>query len=86
MGLRTVRLDEDSEKALAEIRARTGASASAVLKEGLLAARAALRQRDSASPYAVFQTLDLGPGGYASFPARRAKEGIRALLRRKVRR
>ena len=37
MGTRTVRLDQDSEAALAELRRRTGQSISAVVREGLRA-------------------------------------------------
>jgi hypothetical protein len=37
----------------------------------------------SSTPFAIYQTLDLGIGGYAQFPSNRAKQGIRELLLRK---
>ena len=37
----------------------------------------------SSTPFAIYQTLDLGVGGYAQFPSNRAKQGIRELLLRK---
>ena len=39
MGIRTVRLDQEAEKALAEIVTATGLSVSAAVKKGLLALR-----------------------------------------------
>ena len=86
MGIRTVRLDEPSERILADIRRRTGLSVSAALKEGLAAARVALDSRGANRPFDVYATIDLGPGGYARIPARRAKAGVRGALRRKHRR
>ena len=39
-----------------------------------------------AAPYEIYRTIDLGPGGRARVPARRAKQGLRAILRYKHRR
>ena len=83
MATRTVRLDEESERALAEVRRATGTSVSGALKHGLVAARDALRGESSVTPFDVYRTIDLGPGGYAHAPARQAKRALRALLRRK---
>lgn len=33
--------------------------------------------------FAIYQSLDLGPGGYAKAPSNRAKQGIRELLLKK---
>ena len=84
MAIRTVRLDPESERALAEIRRATGMSVSGALKRGLVAARDALRAA-TALPFEVYRKIELGPGGYARAPARRAKQALRALLRGKRR-
>ncbi len=84
MAIRTVRLDPESERALAEIRRATGISVSGALKRGLVVAREALRGA-TAQPFEVYRKIDLGPGGYARAPARRAKQALRALLRGKRR-
>ena len=47
MATRTVRLDEESERALADVRRATGTSVSGALKRGLVAARDALRSESS---------------------------------------
>lgn len=81
MGLRTVRLDEESERLLAEIRRETGTSVSGALKRGLEAAYRQLRERGGQDPYEIFSRLDLGPGGSARAPGRKAKQSIAALAR-----
>ncbi|MGH7804748.1 MAG: hypothetical protein ACREQJ_10400 [Candidatus Binatia bacterium] len=85
MGTRTVRLDEDSERALDEIRSATGMSVSGVLKRGLAAVREKLGTGSSATPYEIYSSLDLGPGGYSRAPARQAKKAVRAILRKRRR-
>ncbi|TMA62151.1 MAG: hypothetical protein E6J68_14580 [Deltaproteobacteria bacterium] len=85
MAIRTVRLDPESERALAEIQRATGVSVSGALKRGLVAARDALRGA-APQPFEVYRRIDLGPGGYARAPARRAKQALPALLRAKRRR
>jgi len=76
MATRTVRLDEQSEQALAEICRRSGLSVSAALKRGLMTVRGELRAKTEAVPFDIYQSLDLGPGGYARAPARSAKRAI----------
>jgi hypothetical protein len=83
MATRTVRLDDESEGLLEELQRATGQSVSAVLKSGLVALRDSIRQGTAQNPYAVYEQLDLGPGGYARVPAREAKHGIRAVLLKK---
>lgn len=85
MAVRTVRLDEESEKILVEIRQATGLSVSMALKRGLAAVRDAQRDAEAAHPYEIYQSLDLGSGGWARAPARKAKEGIRRVLKAKHR-
>ena len=85
MALRTVRLDEDSEKILKELMMETGKSISAVLKEGLLAL---LDRQTSMAPrrtaWEIYEELDLGPGGYAIAPSTEVRRGVREALRRKL--
>jgi hypothetical protein len=86
MATRTVRLDAESELALAEIRRRTGASVSLALKQGLIALQDRVRQTDRPTFGEVYRTLDLGSGGYLDGSARDAKALARAAIARKHRR
>lgn len=86
MGTRTVRLDDETEKTLGEIREITGLSVSAVLKRGLTTLRNEIAKETSTRPYDIYARLDLGPGGYASASAARAKGGVRDVIRRKLER
>lgn len=83
MGLRTVRLDGETEKALKEVTRRTGWSVSATLKRGFLALREQVTERVQQSPAEVYRKLDLGPGGYAIAPSVQTRQGVQAVLRRK---
>jgi hypothetical protein len=83
MATRTVRLDDESEGLLKELQRSTGQSVSTVLKRGLVALRESMRESTASHPYRVYELLDLGPGGYARVPARKAKQGVRAVLERK---
>jgi hypothetical protein len=80
MGTRTVRLDDESEQLLSRICRSSGMSVSAALKHGLTLVEGSLSAQKGADPYAIFQSLDLGPGGYTHAPARRAKASIRELI------
>ena len=84
MTLKTIRLDPRSEALLADVVRRTGMTPSQALRAGLRALHERLRGR--ADPYAVYSALDVGPGGYARAPARRAKQAVRDLIRAKARR
>jgi hypothetical protein len=84
--MRSVRLDDEAEQALEEIRKATGASISDALKQGLLVVREALRQDAVAAPYDIYASIDIGPGGYAAVPASEAKTGVRDLIHAKHRR
>ena len=83
MGTRSVRLDEEAERALASLVGKTGASLSTILKQGILA----LRDRDLAtparSPFEVYTALELGPGGYAVAPARESRKAVREAIRKR---
>ncbi len=86
MGLRTVRLDDETEKALKEVTRTTGWSVSATLKRGLVVLRKQVVERTRQTPFEVYRKLDLGPGGYAVAPSTQTRRGIEAVLRRKSRR
>jgi hypothetical protein len=83
MGVRTVRLDEESERILRDLQATTGMSISEVLKQGLIALRESGPPQSTRTPYAVYRALDLGPGGYSAAPAARAKQAVHDAIRRK---
>jgi hypothetical protein len=84
MATRTVRLDDDTEKALQEVRAATGLPISEALKQGVHALRDRVRTAAGRHPYDVYKELDLGPGGYAATPASDAARGVRRALKRKL--
>ncbi len=86
MGTRTVRLDDEAEKTLAKLRKMTGLTISDVLKRGLLAYQDVAVKEATAKPYEVYRRLDLGPGGYAVAPAKKAKSAVVEAIKRKHRR
>lgn len=86
MPIRTVRLDDDAEKALQEVRDATGLPMSEVLKRGLRALRERVKQEATRTPFDIYQELDLGPGGYAVAPSTAVRRGVRKALRKKLRR
>ncbi len=86
MGTRTVRLDDETEQLMEEIRHSTGLSISEVLKRGILAFREEVSRQTSRTPYDVYRELDLGPGGYAIAPSTEVRRGVRKALERKRRR
>lgn len=86
MSTRTVRLDDEAEKALERLRDLTGLSISEVLKRGLEAYEAQALAEAQRRPYDVYRELDLGEGGYAVAPARQAKTAVREVIRRRHRR
>ena len=86
MGIRTVRLDEETDKVLAQIVTVTGLSVSAAVKKGLLVLRNDVVPESQRVPYDIYKELDLGPGGYAIAPATQTRRGVHAAIRRKLRR
>ena len=86
MATRTVRLDDEAEDALAEIREATGLPISEALKRGLRSLRQQVVQDTARTPFDVYQQLDLGPGGYAIAPSTDTRRGVAEALRRKHRR
>jgi len=63
MGIRTVRLDDETEKALEQIVAVTGASVSAAIKKGLLVLRSEIAGKLGASPTTSTRNSISGRGG-----------------------
>ena len=86
MATRTVRLDEEAEKALQEVQAATGLPISEALKRGLRSLQEQVRLEAGRTPYDVYKELDLGPGGYATAPSTATRRGVREAIRRKLRR
>jgi Ribbon-helix-helix protein, copG family len=86
MAVRTVRLDDDTEKVLEQLVEGTGLSISALLKQGLLTLKDQLSPQPERAAYEIYEELDLGPGGYAIAPATETKRGVQEAVRRKLRR
>lgn len=86
MATRTVRLDDEAEAALQQIRDATGLPISEALKQGLRSLRQRVQQDAGQTPYDVYRQLDLGPGGYAIAPSTDTRRGVDVALRRKLRR
>jgi hypothetical protein len=86
MAMRTVRLDEEAERALQRLRNFTGLSISEVLKRGLVAYEQLASQEGKIRPYDIYVRLDLGEGGWSIGSARDAKQTVKEAIRRKHRR
>lgn len=83
MGLRTVRLDDATEKALKFVRKKTGWSVSTTLKRGVLALSDEVGRSTSRSAFEIYRQLDLGPGGYALASSTETRRGMQLALKRK---
>lgn len=81
MSTRSVRLDDEAEKALSEIVDRTGLSISDAIKQGLIVYREKSLADAVRKPADFFREFDKGAGGYAIGPARQAKTLVRQKLR-----
>ena len=86
MATRTVRLDEEAEAVLQQIRDVTGLPISEALKQGLQSLKQRVGEEAGRRPYDVYQELDLGPGGYAVAPSTDTRRGVATALRKKLRR
>ena len=86
MATRTVRLDDEAEAALQQIREATGLPISEALKRGLRFLQERVGQETKRTPYDVYKTLDLGPGGYAIAPSTETRRGVAEALRKKFHR
>jgi hypothetical protein len=86
MATRTVRLDEEAEEALREVREATGLPISEALKRGLRALQEHVKHEASRTPYDIYAELDLGPGGYAIAPSTESRRGVRQAIKKKLHR
>jgi len=86
MGIRTVRLDDETEKVLKQVTRKTGWSVSSALKRGVLVLRDEVGRRAQQSPFEIYRRLDLGPGGYALASSIATRRGMQIALRKKSRR
>jgi hypothetical protein len=85
MAIRTVRLDDETEATLRQIREATGLPISEVLKQGLRSLKQQVLNASGQRPYDFYARLDLGPGGYASAPSTETRRGVTTALRKKLR-
>ncbi len=83
MATRTVRLDDEAEEALRQIRERTGLPISEALKRGLRSLQKEIAEQPKPTAWEIYKQLDIGPGGYAIAPARDYKRALREKLRKK---
>ena len=86
MATRTVRLDQEAEAALQQIREATGLPISEALKRGLRSLQERVRHETNRTAYAVYEELDLGPGGYAVAPSTASRRGVARAIRKKLHR
>ena len=86
MATRTVRLDDEAEAALQQIREATGLPISEALKQGLQSLKQRVAEESGRRPFDLYPQLDLGPGGYAIAPSTETRRGVATALRKKFRR
>ncbi len=84
MATRTVRFDRDDEVVLRRIRDVTGLPISQILKRGIRSFQGEVREEKARTPYEVFRSLDLGPGGYAVAPSTQTSRAVRDAIRKKL--
>ena len=84
MATRTVRLDQETEAALRQIREATGLPISEALKRGLRSLREQVIQKTSRTPYEVYRELDHGPGGFAIASSTDVSRAVRQAIKKKL--
>ena len=84
MSVKTVRLDEQSERTLQQLIRSTGLTASAVFKRGLQALREQVEREASSAPFEVYRRLDLGPGGDSIADSTQVPNGVRQAIQKKL--
>ena len=83
MSIRTVRLDDEAERTLADLRKATGLSISALLKRGLHAYASIAEKSAPRKPYEIYRLLDLGSAGNTVASAYDRKERVSETIRKK---
>jgi hypothetical protein len=86
MSMRSVRLDDEAEFALADIVNRTGMSISDAIKQGLVSYREIAMASTLKRPADFFIQFDLGEGGYTIGAARDSKSLLNNKIKQSVRR
>lgn len=84
MAIRTVRLDDEAEDTLRQIREATGWPISEALKQGLRSLKQQVTNASVQRPYDFYERLDLGPGGYAGAPSTETRRGVTEAIRKKL--
>ena len=78
-----MRLDDEAEAALRQIRDRTGLPISEALKRGLRSLQKEINEQPTKTPYEIYKSLGPIPGGNAIAPASNYKTALREKLLRK---
>jgi hypothetical protein len=84
MATRTVRLDDEAEEALREIRDATGLPISEALKRGLRSLGDRVKRETQRTPYDIYRELDHGPGGSAIAASTDTRRAVRAAIKKKL--
>ena len=84
MATRTVRLDDEAEAALRQIRDATGLPISEALKRGLRSLGDRVKRETQRTPYDIYRELDLGPGGSAVAASTDTRRAVRAAIKKKL--
>jgi hypothetical protein len=84
MATRTVRLDDEAEAALREIRDATGLPISEALKRGLRSLGDRVKRETQRTPYDIYRELDHGPGGSAISASTDTRRAVRAAIKKKL--
>lgn len=82
MSTRTVRLDDEAERALAALQKATGPSVSGVLRRGLHAYARIGQTGTSDKPYEICRSLNAGLGNGAIWPATNRMERVSETIRK----
>jgi hypothetical protein len=86
MATRTVRLDDEAEATLKQIRDATGMPISEAFKKGLEALREKVGEKKRRTTWEAYREQDIGPGDPTLPPARDSRKAILEILKRKHRR
>ena len=84
MAIRTVRIDDEAEATLRQIREATGLPISESLKQGLRSLKQQVLDASGQRPFDFYDRLDLGPGGYAIAPSTETRRGVTGALLKKL--
>ena len=80
MTIRTVRLDESTDKILDDIVKTTGLSMSAVIKKGLTSLYEKLTKEQEVTPYDIYSSLSIGKGRRNIPPSTSSKAAVQKAI------